>query len=295
MIWCVTLNPALDITYRMDGLPNLGQINRAESMDTRLGGKGNNVARTVRALGSAVTIVTPLGGFVGQELYQRANALDIRVLAEEIEEESRVCIAIVSKNGEVTELRPRGPIISVDTHQALLRRLLTLIADDDWVTISGSLPRGTPTDTYADWVRALKSRAAGVIVDTAGLPLVKSLAEHPSAIVPNRDEYAALDTVVMPHDTDVIVTEGARGVTWYSTGKEVRRWMPAGVTAVNPVGAGDTFLGALVNALALGSEYEEAIPYAVAVASASVESLGIATFNSDRVREIYRGIREGAP
>lgn len=294
MIWCVTLNPALDVTYYINGDLAPGEINLAETMDARLGGKGNNVARTVRALGSAVTVVSPLGGFIGQELRQRAEQLNIAVLATMVETESRVCITMVSRDGGVTELRPPGPVLPGGVNQDLLERLMGSVKGVDWITLSGSLPRGMAMDTYAQWIRALKPHVAGIIVDAAGSALAECLVEGPSAIVPNHEEHRGL-AGVSNANTEVIVTEGPRGVVWHSAQRGPRRWAPRAVNTINPVGAGDTFLGALVTGLSQGKHYEEAIPYAVAVASASVENLGIATFDLDRVRQIYTEIREVAP
>lgn len=292
MIWCVTLNPALDVTYRLPRDLAWGAINLADAMDAQLGGKGNNVARTVRALGAPVTVVEILGGTIGFELARRAESLGMAVLAEEVAEDSRVCLTLASMDGSVTELRPPGPTVDISSADALLVKLQERVGPQDWVTISGSLPRGLPADTYARWVECLRPCVAGVIVDASGPPLEQAVFAGPSAIVPNRAEYEAAAPHLRPGETEVVVTDGDKGVAWQAARGDWRRWQAPAVSVVNPVGAGDSFLGALVVALAGGASYEEAIPRAMAVASASVETLGVALFNPERAAELLGQIRE---
>ncbi|MFZ2514377.1 MAG: PfkB family carbohydrate kinase, partial [Candidatus Lutibacillus vidarii] len=61
VILCVGLNPAIDITYRVDRLAP-GEAHRVLDVRRRAGGKAVNVARGVQALGVAVTTLLPLGG-----------------------------------------------------------------------------------------------------------------------------------------------------------------------------------------------------------------------------------------
>jgi len=294
MIWCVTLNPALDVTYQLSGTLRVGQVNIAASMDAQLGGKGNNVARVVRQWGASVTAVAILGGVVGQELAQRARDMEIPVLSRVVEEDSRICLTLVGDGQSITELRPPGPPVPPDEAHRLLQELLSQVQLNDWVTLSGSLPLGLEADTYGQWVRRLKGRVAGVIVDTSGRALESAVREAPSAIVPNRDEHQALAAYPALAATEVIVTEGEDGVHWYTSSGEVRQWPAPKVSVVNPVGAGDTFLGALVVQLAQGAKYSRAIPWAMATASASVETLGVAVFYPERVRELLSEIEEGS-
>lgn len=293
MIWCVTLNPSLDVTYRLgeDLLP--GSVGLAQEMDVQLGGKGNNVARVVHRLGAPVTMVEILGGHVGLELSHRAAQMGIPMLSVAVEQDSRICLTMVgAASGTVTELRAPGPEVDPIWANRLLQQLRQSVGPQDWVTISGSLPPGLSVNTYAEWVYALKGRVAGVIVDAAGAPLQRAVQAAPTAIVPNRHEYEGIGSFLAHGQTEVIVTEGKDGVRWYEPSGKVRWWQAPGVKVVNSVGAGDTFLGALVVQLAAGATIADAIPRAVATASASVETLGVAVFDLTRIDELLREIKE---
>ena len=55
MIVVVTLNPALDVTHYVDRADWSG-VNRPHEVHVRAGGKGLNVARTLRTLGQPVRL-----------------------------------------------------------------------------------------------------------------------------------------------------------------------------------------------------------------------------------------------
>ena len=292
MIWCVSLNPALDVTYHLGPELTLDTINIARGMDAQLGGKGNNVARVAQQLGSSVAVVTLLGGFVGFELDQRARNLGLSVLSVPVSGDSRVCLTLVSDTGTVTELRPPGPVVNPEVAHQLLKKLVANVLPDDWVTISGSLPQGLNLDTYAKWVAALRERVAGIAVDASGVALKLALAQEPTIATPNQDEYEALGWQGRPVKTQMVITRGRDGVSWHRPDGQVTTWLAPKVHVINPVGAGDTFLGTLVARLAKGDLLDEALPFAVAAPSASVERLGVATFDPDRLQQLRKEVRQ---
>ncbi len=292
MIWCVALNPALDVTYHLPEELGLDAVNLADAMDARLGGKGNNVARVVKALGASVTAVEILGGSVGEALVHNAVSHGMEILSEPILDDSRICLTLIGPHGSVTELRPPGPLVANETANRLLDALRGRVGPNDWVTISGSLPRGLGAETYGRWVKALKPQVAGVIVDASGAALLGAVPEGPTAIVPNRSEYEAVASALPPGVTEVVVTDGDKGVEWHRSSGGVQRWRAPRVQALNPVGAGDTFLGALVVHLQAQRPWPQAIREAMACASASVETLGVASFDWGRAQELLGQIEE---
>jgi 1-phosphofructokinase len=65
MIVTVTLNPAIDKTIAVDRLVYQG-LNRIQSVETDIGGKGINVSKTIAELGGKSVATGFLGGHNGQ-------------------------------------------------------------------------------------------------------------------------------------------------------------------------------------------------------------------------------------
>ncbi len=293
MIWCVSLNPALDVVLEMAEPLVAGRVHRAEFMEARLGGKGNNVARIIKALGGNAAVVGIYGGAVGQSLVSLAEEEGLPLIGEWVPDDSRICMTVVDGTDHITEIRPPGPVVDYHAVCRLLDRIRSQVGPEDWVTLSGSLPPGVPDNTYARWIEILSPSIRGVLVDTSGRALQESLRVNPAAVVPNAEEYAAIQKEGGPAgSTQIIVTQGDRGLTWFDTSGHRRSWVPAAVDVRNTVGAGDAFLGGLVTQLDKGVEWEQAIPWGMAVATASVETLGVADVDPARVPIIYQKIME---
>jgi ribokinase len=88
----------------------------------------------------------------------------------------------------------------------------------------------------------------------------------------------------------VVVTLGPDGGVW-ARGGEAGRFGSFQVTAIDSVGAGDCFCGALAVALCEGRDLPEAIQFAAAAAAISVTRAGAAASMPDReeVRELFSG------
>lgn len=73
MILTVTMNAALDVTYRVDALERHSS-HRVHAVDARAGGKGVNVARVLHSLGHEVFATGFAGGRTGEVI--RAELAD---------------------------------------------------------------------------------------------------------------------------------------------------------------------------------------------------------------------------
>src|ERR1700747_266274 len=65
MILVVAVNPALDVTHHVAGVDWSG-VNRPQQGRVSPGGKGLNVARTLRALGTDTLVLGLAGGVTGE-------------------------------------------------------------------------------------------------------------------------------------------------------------------------------------------------------------------------------------
>lgn len=77
MILTITLNPAVDISYKLDNL-SLNTVNRIEDVSKTVGGKGLNVARVLHQLGENVAASGFLGGSLGEFIRSRLATIGIQ-------------------------------------------------------------------------------------------------------------------------------------------------------------------------------------------------------------------------
>src|SRR5206468_3976003 len=139
MIATVTLNAALDVTYRLPAV-ELHAVNRVATVAARAGGKGVNVARVLHALGEDVIACCLLGGATGELV--RAD-LTMPSLVVPIAGETRRTVSVVDDT-DVTGFWEPGPVVSDEEWDASLDAFESLSADA--IVLSGSLPRGVPAD-----------------------------------------------------------------------------------------------------------------------------------------------------
>src|ERR671923_169630 len=149
MIITVTLNAAIDKSL---SVPNfrLGRRHRTVEQTTMPGGKGVNVARTLKTLGQPVIATGFAGGATGTRIVEQLTEESILNDFVRIREESRTNTAVYDPtNGEQTEINERGPAVSAKEGELFRDKLLYLARGADIVVIAGSLPRGVEPDLYA--------------------------------------------------------------------------------------------------------------------------------------------------
>jgi 6-phosphofructokinase 2 len=138
-------------------------------------------------------------------------------------------------------------------------------------------------------VRHAKRLGAKTVIDTSGAALKAALDEGVTLIKPNLAELIELVGAPLNSDADriaacrklaadgrvqvVALTLGEQGALLV-TATQAWRAQPMAIEMVSTVGAGDSFLGGLVAALAAGKPMEEAFRVAVAAGSAAVLTPG---------------------
>src|SRR5258708_27636229 len=160
MIVVVALNPALDITHHVAGA-NWAGVNRPFAVHARAGGKGLNVARTLRAVGQRVTLTGLAGGLTGQALLDGLNGAGIFAALTPIAGETRRTFTVAdSMSGQTALFNEPGPAVTVGEYHEFFVAYEKALASSQVVVLSGSLPRGVPTSTYAELIAA--AAGAGV-------------------------------------------------------------------------------------------------------------------------------------
>ncbi|PVE14230.1 1-phosphofructokinase family hexose kinase [Streptomyces scopuliridis] len=302
MIVTVTLNAALDITYRTPALvPHT--THRVSDVAERPGGKGLNVARVLSALGHETVVTGFAGGRTGDVLREllgnsgpggsRGRPVDALV---PISGSTRRTLAVVDEtSGDTTQLNEPGPTVSAAEWSAFLGAYERLLTGADAVALCGSLPPGIHVGAYAELIR--RARAAGVpaLLDTSGEPLRRGVAARPDLVKPNTDELARLTGSREPlraaHDARrrgahaVIASLGPDGILAVTPDGVWQATPPAPVKG-NPTGAGDSAVAGLLSGLVERLPWPARLARAVALATATVLAPAAGEFDAEAYEEL---------
>ncbi|GGX63603.1 sugar kinase [Streptomyces minutiscleroticus] len=282
MILTVTLNTALDITYRVRALRPRSS-HRVTEVSERSGGKGLNVARVLTALGHPTTVTGFAGGSTGRavrELLRDVPGLTDALVA--VEGGSRRTVAVVDEStGETTRFDEPGPAVSPAEWSAFQKAYEDLLRPASAVALCGSLPPGVPVGAYAGLVRAARAAGVPVLLDTSGEPLRRGLAARPDIVKPNAVELAELTGSHEPLQAArdarrrgahaVVASLGAEGLLAQSAEGGWRAVPPRTVRG-DPAGAGDAAVAGLLSALVEELPWPRRLARAVAVSAAAVLS-----------------------
>lgn len=275
MILTVTMNPSIDTRYSVDHLV-IDDVNRVTPAKTA-GGKGLNVSRVLVQLGDDVVATGLLGGHSGAYLGELMDADGITHRFTPIAGESRTCIALLH-DGNQTEFLESGPTVSAEELEAFVGNYADLVSKASCVTLSGSLPKGVPADTYARLVAIAAEAGVPVLLDTSGAALDAALEADvkPTLVKPNLTEInGLLGTSFTSDDLSdlrqtlaadarfagipwVVVSMGAAGSVAFHDGRTLRARAPR-IEAVNATGSGDSTIAGFAHAIAAGSDAEEVL------------------------------------
>lgn len=256
------------------------------------GGGGVNVARVAARLGADVELIYPTGGVTGQLLRRLVDRESIPNLAIELAEETRQDFTVLEEaTGDEYRFVFPGPRFSEKEWRSCLQTLTALQSPPSFIVASGSLPPGVPADFFARVARIAKDLKSHFVLDTSGEALAAALAEGVYMVKPNLRELrelvgevddevecvaaAAAELIGRNQCQVVAISLGESGAILVTRNRAWFADAPA-VKAVSTVGAGDSFLGALVWGLDAGLAVEEAFRHGVAAGAAAVLTPGTA-------------------
>jgi 1-phosphofructokinase family hexose kinase len=303
VIVCVAANPSIDKLFEVERLVR-GGIHRPRLFVQTAGGKGLNVARSATILGAAVRVAGIFRGHAGKWLEESLRAEGIEGAFVWTEGENRSSLSVADRErGALTEFYERGSPIPQGAWPELQEAVGSLFAPGGWLTISGSLPLGTPADGYRDLAARARTAGMRVAIDAEGDPLRLSLASSPDVVKVNAAEAGGL--VGSPTETresclaaaeairDLaggaghagVVTRSAEGVV--VSAPDGRRYEGAlYVRGPYPVGSGDAFLAGLVVSLERDPDWPTALRLALGAATANAETPGAGRFDPERARAL---------
>jgi ribokinase len=271
----------MDISVTVPGLPSPGATVLGDAARFTPGGKGANQAVAAARLGASVRMV----GCVGQDDFGRqllealaAEGVDTSAVASLNGVPSGLAMITVETGGEniitvspganheVSDAQVEGAdadilVVSAEIPLAVVRQAL----DGQHTVVLNLAPAPSAAEAAAivahgvDWLVVNETEAAAVL----GTP-VHGLA----------DAERAAAGLIAAGARNAVVTVGAHGAALAQATGETRTVPSFPVTAVDSVGAGDTFVGALAVALAAGVRAGDAVTAASAAAAAKVTKHG---------------------
>ena len=305
MITTVTLNASIDKAYHMSESIENGTVMRVASVNNTAGGKGLNVARIVQLCGSEVKATGLVGGYNGSYLEHLLTNDHIPHQFGHIAGETRSCINILDPKYSSTEYLEPGCAVTEEELNYFMEEIFPeTIKDSELVTISGSIPKGAPVDTYRRMIEKIKAAGKQVILDTSGALLEEGMKAHPTMVKPNKDEMEMLFSIKINTYQDIVqyakkIHEMGIPYVVISLGKDgalmvcdkgVFHAVSPSLKVVNTVGCGDSMVGAFAVALEHHFEPEVALKYAVSVASANAMSPETGNFDPDMSRAILEQV-----
>jgi 1-phosphofructokinase/tagatose 6-phosphate kinase len=303
MIITVTLNAALDKTLEV---PNFTPGRRLRTVDqtTMPGGKGVNIARSLKRLGQPVIATGLAGGATGARIV--AELTDEGILNDfvRIHEESRTNTAVVDPTtGIHTEINERGPDVSPQELDLFREKLLYLAKGASICVFAGSLPRGVDPGIYGELIRELRRMDVTTVLDTDGEPLRLGVRAEPTIVSPN--ELEAEELVGHEFNDDEDRAEAVVEMTRLGAGHAIMtvgdgcfaRVQENGTPAVvrvrvaeqdarSPIGSGDAFLAGYVAATYSRRDPIYALRYAVACGAESTQHFGAGVIEPGRVERL---------
>ncbi|ASP19826.1 putative ATP-dependent 6-phosphofructokinase isozyme 2 [Antarctobacter heliothermus] len=289
-ILTVTLNPALDLATSCPSVipgPKL----RCGPETAEPGGGGVNVARAIVQLGGHARALVALGGHTGTTLGELLERRGLDLVRLPAPGETRYSFAVTDdSSGEQYRFVMTGPTWTEAQLDSVLDTLAEEAEPGAFIVLSGSMPLGCAPG----WITRACARLPGrrVVIDTSGAHLAHQAdSPQPAPYILRMDSAEARDLSGRPLDTRadsaafaeelrvrgaadlIIIARGADGSVmatpegqWYVSA--------ANQTVVSAIGAGDSFVGGMVKALAEGAAPPEALRQGAAAAAAAVISPG---------------------
>jgi 1-phosphofructokinase family hexose kinase len=311
MIITVTLNAAIDKSL---SVPNfrLGRRHRTVEQRTMAGGKGVNIARTLKTLGQPVIATGFAGGITGTHIVEQLTEEAILNDFVRIREESRTNTSVLDPTtGEQTEINERGPSVSQHEVELFREKLLYLARGAAIVVFAGSLPRGLEPDFYAVLIRELERTGVTTVIDTDGEPLHQAVRAEPDVVSPNvieaeelvGHEFASEQerslgvreiAALGPHEAIMTLPDGCFAQVLVDGQPSMRRVSVEVRESIAKRGSGDAFLAGYIAARYEGRSPDQCLRFGVACGAESTARLGAGLIDPREARRLMGDVELSA-
>lgn len=301
MILIISLNLAIDKVLYVDEFKTFTE-NRAIVLSSLPGGKGINVARTLRSFNKVSTICGFKGGYNGKFIEENLKKERILSLLFEIESENRVCNIILNKSNMVTEIYEVGPEIKNKDFEVLLEQIKIKQESFQYVILSGSFPRGINNEQILTLLEIFKDRK--IFLDIHGKILLEILNKFEIFFLKINEKefknsfeyYGDISNLLLEISKKYkikifVVTLGKDGALFSYNGKVYKIYSDFEIETINPVGAGDAFMGGFVYGIDEGMAVLDALKYGTAASISNTTLYEGGRVNFDNFYDILKTIK----
>ncbi len=287
MIYTVTLNPTLDITYVLDKITFEESVKALEVVKNP-GGKGVNVSRALKMMGTDSVTLALIGGFTGLEVLDLLHLEGLILQIVRIEAETRTNVVVLGNRDRLElVIRSVGPPVENEDIDRISDLIMHTSGVPEMIVLSGSLPRGVDDDAYYRLVMEGKSRGSMVILDSAGGPLKEGIKAAPMLIKPNRVELEGLAGCklegrrqlvefcreMLSHGIEIMVVSlGGDGAIMVTRDIVLKGTVP--FIDNDTVGAGDSMVAGMITGLTRSLPIQEVFHMGLAYSVATVLNKG---------------------
>lgn len=298
----------VDFVTVVERLPRPGETVSGRGLMRHHGGKGGNQAVAAARMGAEVVFV----GAVGRDDFGQAAidalseaGVDATKVAR-VDQPTGAALIMVDASAENMIVVAPGANGDVNATMVMSALVATGLSDQDVVLVSCELPH----EAVRCAVEFGRSVGAMTILNPAPAEgLDQSATGCPDILTPNERELATLASTredVEPgaaatrlirrgYARWVAVTLGAAGVLLAGPDGSIRQFPARRVDAVDTVGAGDAFSGALAALIAEHRSPDDAMPWAVLAATLSILRAGARAGMPTRAEVDAFGHSEGVP
>ncbi len=302
MVYTITLNPALDYTIGIRNL-KINEINLSETEHISPGGKGINVSTILKRLEIDSVALGFISGFTGDEIKRIIENEQIKTDFIKLEEgNSRINVKILEENSE-TAINSQGPLVGQKDILKLYQKLESL-KKDDFLVLSGSIPKGIQEDIYKTICEKIQDKNIKIIVDSTRDLLLNTLRYEPFLIKPNHHELGEIFNTKISNKEqaikyaqklqekgakNVLVSMGEKGsVLIDESGKVYQKEAIQNKKIINTVGAGDSMVAGFLAGYLKYANYEKALNLGIASATATVNNIYLG--EKDEIIEYFKRI-----
>ncbi len=303
LILTVTINPAVDRNVEVDRLVFEDRAYILSRSDAA-GGRGIIASRVLYSFGVKTLAVVTSGGANGERFEKLLAKAGFPIEVVRIASEIRTNFTITDKQGLTLKLNEQGPPITEAEVANIEKCVESRLPKASWLMLCGSIPPGVAPDFYRKLIEIAKRRNVNTLLDTDGEALAHGIEAGPTVVKPNQQEAERLLSralITRSHFTEavrrilgmgaqsVLLSLGGRGAV-AADAQQVFEALPPRIDALSPIGAGDAMAAAFVWARTKKKDFPDAVRWAVAEATASVQLPGMQVATPEEAKKVYRSV-----